>query len=398
MLSIRKVSPAIIAMGLLIPIAVSAKPAYAEQGSLSCAATTSGGFCIRYTQPNPGTSTGTPTTIPGHPPTTGNPGHHGTTITYKIPKNCASVWSTGQVSAYCEGSQSTASSNLNFWGSPNQTTKCVHVDNYQTGPTVSCSRTISFPGVPGIPPKNGLPPIAKSPYSGIPTALLAVFDNLNVPTPKIAGLIPSTNPYTYTLYPTQVSITPSSLPPTLTSSHTTTSTTQVDTTWNAQKNAWNTKPVTTSLTATITAHLVEYYWMPQAGTVNGYSNVKVPNNEIAGNTPGAVECPPSQNSLDMQLHNNRYNPQYCMVEFTQPSTKSGFYLRAYGMYSGSGTITENGQTVWSGYLGYRFSNVPASIQVPVAVLEAVNCTTANCVNAGLAPIQDQFVPYGPERP
>jgi hypothetical protein len=156
--------------------------------------------------------------------------------------------------------------------------------------------------------------------------------------------------------------------------------------------------VTTTLTASINAKLVDYYWEPQAGTVNGMPNVKVPNGETQGNTPGSVECSPSQNGLNMQLSNNYYNPNYCMVEFIQPSTKAGFYLRAFGMYEGTGTITENGKVVWSGYLGYRFSDTPASVQVPVAVLEAVNCTTASCANAGLAPINFDWVPYGPESP
>ncbi|MCL5077254.1 MAG: hypothetical protein M1288_03955 [Actinobacteria bacterium] len=100
----------------------------------------------------------------------------------------------------------------------------------------------------------------------------------------------------------------------------------------------------------------------------------------------------------MQAHNNWPNPSICEIEFIQPSTKSGFYLRAYGQYSGTGTITENGKTVWSGFLGYRWSNTPASVQVPVAVLEAVNCVTAACANAGLAPMDYNWVPYGPEKP
>ena len=346
-----------------------------------------GSFCVSYSQPTPGTPTVTPTNTPGTPSTPSTPGTPG--VPGKPPPGCKGIWAhysgIEHLIAWCSGNG--AAQNILFF--------TTHKPSCHVG---ICAAVVPVPGTVGSPGTPGTPPISKSPYSGIPTALLAVFDSLNVPTPRIAGLIPSPDPWTYTLYPTQVSIAPSSLPPTLTSSSTTSQTTQVDTTWNAQKNAWNTKPVTTSLTATITAKLMGYYWEPQAGTVNGYPNVKVPNNETPGNTPGSVVCPPSQNNLNMQLSNNYFNPNYCMVQFIQPSTKSGFYLRAYGQYQGFGQITENGTVVWSGNLGYRWSNVPASVQVPVAVLEAVNCTTATCANAGLAPINFNWIPYGPERP
>ena len=87
-----------------------------------------------------------------------------------------------------------------------------------------------------------------------------------------------------------------------------------------------------------------------------------------------------------------------MIDFTQPSTKSGYYIHVSGEYAGQGTITENGSVVWSGFLGYKFSNTAASVQAQVATTESVNCTTAACVQAGLAPITDNFVPYGPETP
>lgn len=367
--------------GFATPLLFS-NTAFASGSSGACIS-----FCISYSQPTPGNPSATPINTPGTPPNSGTPNTPG--IPGVPPVGCHAIWAkySGEdhLIAWCEGNN--AAQNMLYY--------TTHKPSCVAG---GCAAVVPIPGTTGTPGTPGLPPIAKNPHSGIPTQLLAVFDSLDVPTPKIAGLIPSTHPWTYTLYPTQVSIAPSSLPPTLTSSNTTTSTSSVDTTWNAKLNRWNTKPVSVSLTATITAKLTAYYWMPQAGTINGYSNVKVPNNEIAGNTPGAVECPPSQNSLNMQLHNNYYNPSYCMIEFIQPSTKTGYYLRAYGMYQGQGSITENGKTVWSGYLGYRFSNTPASMQVPVAVLEAVNCTTAACVNAGLAPIQNQFVPYGPEKP
>ncbi len=369
----------------LIGVLVNPPAAWAFHSGANKACTS--GFCLSYSQPTPGTPSATPINTAGSPSTPSAPGTPG--IPGKPPTGCKAIWAhylgVEHLIAWCSGNS--AAQNMLFY--------TTHKPSCRVG---ICAAVVPIPGTNNTPGTPGIPPITKSPQSGIPTQLLAVFDSLDVPTPQIAGLIPSPHPWTYTLYPTQVSIVPSSLPPTLTSSHTTTSTALVDTTWNAKLNKWNTKKVTTTLTATITAKLTAYYWEPQAGTVNNFPNVTVPNNETPGTTPGSVVCPPSQNSLHMQAHNDWPNPSICEIEFTQPSTKSGFYLRAYGQYSGSGAITENGTVVWSGFLGYRWSDTPASIQVPVAVLEAVDCTTATCVKGGLAPIQDTWVPYGPERP
>lgn len=399
------------ATAMILPLTI-AQPALASE-STTCGAgqtaTTQNGFSICATVNSPGSIT-TPMT---QPPGNGHPGSlPSTTITYTTPSGCTSKWYSGSsavgqslhgstVIATCQGTN--AASNLNYYGSFNKHgTTCTVIGSING--VLVCSVVITYsPGTPPIPPPQSPIPTTQT---GIPTQLLAVFDSLNVPTPKIAGMLPDpTNsdgsgnpPYLYTNLPTQVAVVPSSLPPTLTSSNSTSTVSTVNTTWNPQLNKWNTKQVTTTLTATITATLQGYYWAPEAGTVNGEPNVAVPNGETQGNSPGSVVCPPSQNSLDPTLNNNLPNGNFCFIDFTQPSTKSGYYIRVYGEYAGQGTITENGSPVWSGPLGYRWSNVPASVQAQVASVESVNCATAACVHAGLAPLEYNWVPYGPETP
>jgi len=212
-------------------------------------------------------------------------------------------------------------------------------------------------------------------------------------------------PYLYTNYPTQVAVVSSSLPPTLTSSNTTTSVSTVNTTWNSKLNKWNTKKVTTTLTASITAHLVGTLWIPQAAYISyvgdfnaGVLNVATPSGEKQAQFPGSVLCNPNQNQLDPTLNNNFPNNNYCFINFAQPSGHAGYYLHAYGAYQASGTITENGSVVWTGYLGEKYSATPADQQVQVAVIESVGCSTMACIKAGLASEQIQISPWGTEDP
>ena len=162
-------------------------------------------FCISYSQPTPGTPTATPTNTPGTPgtpPSNGTPGTPG--VPGKPPPGCKGIWAKysgiAHLIAWCSGNG--ASQNIKYF--------TTHKPSCHVG---ICAAVVPVPGTNGTPGTPGTPPIAKNPYSGIPTALLAVFDSLDVPTPTIAGLIPSPKPWTYTLYPTQVSIVPSSLPP-----------------------------------------------------------------------------------------------------------------------------------------------------------------------------------------
>ena len=328
-------------------------------------------------------------------PGSSTPGSEKITKTYPGPPHgCTAHWysagsALGQalggatLTATCTGNG--AAQNLQYYGLPTPTCNVIKGTNY-------CSIDVTWTPGKNIPPKKSTPALKKNPYSGIPSELLAVFDSLTVPTPKIAGMVPSPTtpgpqgqpPYLYTRLPTQVAVVPSSTPPTLTSSHTTNSTSTVNTTWNAKLNKWNTKQVTTTLTASITATFAGVLWVPEAADVNGSLNIATPSGEI-GPTTGVIMCNPDQNNLSYHLNNDLPNPNFCFIDFVQPSNLSGYYVHAYAAYTASGTITENGAKIWSGFLGEKYSAVPASQQVVVAVIESVGCSTQKCKNAGLAP-------------
>lgn len=401
-------------------LAVS-QPAFAtgNLATTNCSSSTTG-FCEGATITTPGNSSTSTTQPPGN-------GHLGTlpstTTTYTIPNGCTSAWynassALGQalggatMTATCKGSG--AEGNLSYYGTTGHQGNTCTVIGGINGVLV-CSVIITYnPGTQPIPPPQSPIPTTQS---GIPALDLQAFATINIAAPTIGKLAPSPNPYTYTNYPTQVSVVPSSLPATKTgtasdsSSQTITFycptvTTIVNGTVTTRPPSTCSQTRVTTLTANVTATLQGYYWMPEAGTVNGEPNVTTPPGGDAGQTPGSVICDLNQNSISMQNNNNLADPSICLIDFTQPSPKAGFYLRAFGMYAGVGTITEtvtqdgaiiSQTTTGPTNLGYKFS-APASVQVPVAIIESVNCTTAACVQAGLAPITDNFVPYGPEAP
>jgi len=336
----------------------------------------------------PGSNPKPPAYIPGTPPKNGTPPSSKCVSGCHAPQGCGAIWATysgeNHLIAWCQGGN--AAQNINYYSSHKPS--CTPPD--------TCAVIVPIKGTPA---QNGTPALKKNPYSGIPSELLTVFDNLTVPTPTIAGMRPSPTtpgpqgqpPYLYTRLPTQVAVVPSSVPPTLTSSHTTTSVGTVDTTWNAQLNKWNTKTVTTTLTASITATFAGVLWVPEAADVNGSLNIATPSGET-GPTTGVIMCNPNQNNLSYNLNNDLPNPNFCFIDFVQPSNLSGYYVHAYAAYTATGTITENGAKIWSGFLGEKYSAVPASQQVIVAVIESVGCSTQKCKNAGLAPSNQVISP------
>ena len=143
-------------------------------------------------------------------------------------------------------------------------------------------------------------------------------------------------------------------------------------------------------TSTVTVTLDGYEWIPEDALVNGVQDVAQPIGEMQGPRLGSVVCGLGQNATDghVTLAQVEGNPPISTNDFIQLSTASGCWLKAEGEYSVRGeihyTTPWNGQTTVLGpYQLSSISGQPATMQIPVAIEEAVRRSTRACVNAGL---------------
>lgn len=422
----RIIGVAAIGGAALTPL-ILARPAWAITGGQLPSVTTfdtgsSAGIGVTI-QAGGSSGSGGQNGTPGSPPSSAPPSNK-TTKTYPAPstppKGCSASWygsasalgkalGGATMTATCTGNG--AAQSLNYYGTPTPTCTVVKGKNY-------CSIVITWTPGSSVPGSQGTPAIPPT-TSGLPSQLVQLEDSVTAPAPKIGQIVPNpfdpSAPYVYTLYPTQVSVAPGSLPPTITKSSTVTASASVSSSCqqlvlNAQGqpvlNAQGQKQYQTTscsktytypVVATVTATLQGYEWIPEAADVNGRLNVAVPQGETAGAQQGSVVCGLQQNSTDMSNNNNIFNPSICTIDFTQPSTKAGFWLKAEGVYNAVGEIRYttpwNGKTTVLGpYVLGTIMGQPATTQVQVAVVEAVQCSTAACYNAGLAQSNENVVP------
>lgn len=421
------VSKLIIRVGLAMSAAaapiVLASPAWAAHtGTVTVTTSNSGssaGLSATLESTGGGSDTTGHTSTPASPPTSTPPTGSVAETYASPPKGCSATWygensalgkalGGAAVTATCSGNG--AMGNLAWYGDPNipsDPPTCTVIKG-----TNICSLVITWTPGKIIPAHPGHAAIPTS-NTGTPSQLIQLEDSITAPAPQIGTILPDPTdpkaPYVYTNLPTQVSVVPSSLPPTITKSSIVQATAEISSTCpqlvtnskgqpvlnaQGQKEYQPTacpKTYTYNVYATVTGTLQGYQWIPEDALVNGMQNVAQPQGEPQGPSLGSVVCGLDQNTTNpnVSLVQVEGNPSICTIDFIQPSTASGFWLKAEGEYSVIGqihyTTPWNGQTTVLGpYQLGSISGQPATMQIPVAFEQSVRCSTAACENAGLA--------------